>query len=568
MRTALYARYSSDLQSAASIGDQLYKLKERVRSKGWHMAGTFSDAATSGASMLRPGLQTLLQDAAASKFDVLLCEALDRLSRNQADIARIYEQLTFHGVKIITLSEGIISELHIGLKGTMNALFLKDLADKTRRGLSGRVRAGKSGGGKSYGYDIPVKLDTNGERITGEMIINTEEASSVNRIFEMYASGLSPRAIAHTLNYEGIKGPNGKNWGPSTINGNRRRGTGILNNELYIGRRVWNRLSYIKNPATGKRVSRLNPQEEWINGAVPSLRIISDELWQTIKERQGKLDSTDTKGTPRPFHTKQRAKHFWSGKIKCSECGGSYSKISKDLLGCATSRNKGKAACSNHKNIRADILEEHLLHSLKHHLMDPALFAEFIDAFTQELNRLQGEARGERCALEKRQERITQQITKIVDAVADGTPYSSFNDKLTALEAEKLALTERLTNICEEPQMLLHPNMTHLYKETVGTLSEALKTDASDRSALEAIRSLLDKVTLTPTDTGFDFDIQGELAAILSLSVNGKHSATGNTSVCSRTTKPFELSFEGSDELAEQVKLVAGVGFEPTTFRL
>ena len=68
--------------------------------------------------------------------------------------------------------------------------------------------------------------------------------------------------------------------------GNAKRGTGILNNELYIGRLVWNRLRYVKNPDTGKRVSRLNPSSEWLTKNVPELRIISDELWAAAKERQ------------------------------------------------------------------------------------------------------------------------------------------------------------------------------------------------------------------------------------------------------------------------------------------
>ena len=69
-------------------------------------------------------------------------------------------------------------------------------------------------------------------------------------------------------------GPSGKGWGPSTIHGNRQRGTGILNNELYVGRLVWNRLRYMKDPETGKRVSRLNPETDWIIQDVPELRII------------------------------------------------------------------------------------------------------------------------------------------------------------------------------------------------------------------------------------------------------------------------------------------------------
>jgi site-specific DNA recombinase len=69
-------------------------------------------------------------------------------------IATLFKHLKFAGVPIVTLAEGEISELHVGLKGTMNALFLKDLAAKTHRGLRGRVEQGKSGGGLCYGYKV------------------------------------------------------------------------------------------------------------------------------------------------------------------------------------------------------------------------------------------------------------------------------------------------------------------------------------------------------------------------------------------------------------------------------
>lgn len=263
-RIAIYARYSSDLQSTASIEDQIRMCDERIRANGDQIVQTYTDHAVSGASMMRPGIQMLMQDAAAGKFDVVYAEALDRISRDQEDIAAVYKRLTFAGLKMFTLSEGEISHLHIGLKGTMNALFLKDLADKTRRGLRGRVEQGRSGGGNSYGYDI-VAGDERGQRK-----INEAQATIVRRIFEDYAAGKSPKAIAAQLNKEGIVGPRASEWGQSTINGNRQRGTGILNNELYVGRLVWNRLRYIKDPETGKRVSRLNPEDQWIIGTSPS----------------------------------------------------------------------------------------------------------------------------------------------------------------------------------------------------------------------------------------------------------------------------------------------------------
>jgi hypothetical protein len=53
------------------------------------------------------------------------------------------------------------------------------------------------------------------------------------------------------LNARRIPAPRVGAWSASTLNGHRRRGTGILNNEMFVGRLVWNRLSYVKDPETG-----------------------------------------------------------------------------------------------------------------------------------------------------------------------------------------------------------------------------------------------------------------------------------------------------------------------------
>ena len=97
---------------------------------------------------------------------------------------------------------------------------------------------------------------------------------------------LSPKAIAAALNRERVPGPRGAGWSQSTINGNRARGTGVLNNELYIGQLVWNRLSYNREPKTRKRRSRLNTESEWVRSEVPHLRIVGQALWDGVKRRQ------------------------------------------------------------------------------------------------------------------------------------------------------------------------------------------------------------------------------------------------------------------------------------------
>ncbi|MEM9355583.1 MAG: recombinase family protein, partial [Pseudomonadota bacterium] len=145
-KVAIYARYSTDLQSEASIEDQIRLCQEKAAREGWQVVNCYTDHAISGASMMRPGIQQLMQDAADGRFDLVLSEALDRLSRDQEDIAGIYKRLQFAGVNLFTLGEGEVSNLHIGLKGTMNALFLKDLAMKVHRGMRGRIEKGFSGG--------------------------------------------------------------------------------------------------------------------------------------------------------------------------------------------------------------------------------------------------------------------------------------------------------------------------------------------------------------------------------------------------------------------------------------
>jgi site-specific DNA recombinase len=184
---ALYARYSSDQQNAVSIEDQFRICRERADREGWEISSAYHDAAISGSTLiLRPGIQSLLNDALAGKFDIILAEALDRVSRDQADVATLYKQLEFAGVKLVTLSEGEISELHVGLKGTMNALFLKDLAKKTHRGMRGRAEKGKSAGGNCFGYDVVKRISSEGELIRGERSVNESEALVVRRIFREF----------------------------------------------------------------------------------------------------------------------------------------------------------------------------------------------------------------------------------------------------------------------------------------------------------------------------------------------------------------------------------------------
>lgn len=327
---AIYARYSSNLQSADSIEDQVRMARAHAEKAGWVVIDVYADHAISGThAATRPGLQRMMDDAKAGRFSLVVAEALDRLSRNLKDIATIHETLTHWGVEIETLAEGQVNEMHIGLKGTMNALFLKDLAAKTWRGQLGMVEGGKTPSGLGYGYDVVRKLDGAGEPVTGQRAVNVEQAEVVNRIFSEFAAGMTGRAIADGLNRDKIKSPFGGIWRANTIGGNRARGSGILYNQAYVGKLVWNRVSMIKNPETGKRISRPNPPEQWVVRDAPELRIIDDDTWDRVQAIKAKRAVQAPK--------RRASKRLFSGLIHCGTCGGTYTIVRKGGYGCRKS---------------------------------------------------------------------------------------------------------------------------------------------------------------------------------------------------------------------------------------
>jgi DNA invertase Pin-like site-specific DNA recombinase len=121
LRVALYARYSTGLQDELSISTQIEECRADIAVRGWQVVEVFTDPAKSGKTMHGPGMQAMMAACRRGGFDVVYADALDRLSRSQGDVATLYEQLKFRGIRLFTRNEGDITPLHIGLKGTMNA---------------------------------------------------------------------------------------------------------------------------------------------------------------------------------------------------------------------------------------------------------------------------------------------------------------------------------------------------------------------------------------------------------------------------------------------------------------
>lgn len=317
MKPAIYARYSSENQRAASITDQIRNARALAKRDGFGDPLLFCDEAVSGARADRAQYQAMLQAVAQRKINVLIVDDLSRLGRDFVEAESCARQLEFQGVRLIAIADGYDSAigtssgrlLNRGAKNLFNEIYLHDLADKTHRGLTGVALAGNSAGGKAYGY-FSTPIEIGGEVHGHRKAVNPDQAPWIRFIFDQYADGLSTREIAHRLNQQKVPGPRGAYWAHSAIYGDMKRGLGILNNPLYIGQYIWNRSKWIKDPATGKRKRIERPQSDWITQNVPELQIVPLDVWQAVKDRQAR-NQAKTKAARQinPAHSGGRGKH-------------------------------------------------------------------------------------------------------------------------------------------------------------------------------------------------------------------------------------------------------------------
>jgi site-specific DNA recombinase len=477
----------------------------------------------------------------------------------------MYKRFQYQRIRMVTLLEGEITELTVGMKGTFSAIYLKDLGRRTHRGLEQRALAGESIGGKSYGYDLQRRWDAKGERTGGLRVINEEQAAIVRRIFEEFARGRSGRAIALQLNREGITAERGREWSASTIRGNRRRRTGILNNELYIGRQIWNKQTFSKDPDTGRERSHLNDESTWVRADVPHLRIIDDELWEAVKARQDLIDMKPTLGE------KRRPKRLFSFLLRCGECGGGMSMISATQYGCSTARNRG--TCANRLTISERKLETQVLGTLQSRLMRPEVCEVFCTQYTQEMNRKRMDDNASLNANRAELERTERSIEKLVEAIKNGIDPALIRDEINGLQKRKVALQAALEATNETP-VYIHPNMAQRFHEGVQRLLADWNDPQHRESSAELLRTLIEKIVLTPNHdrSALAIDLQGDLEGILKLSARSTARKEGPRSVV-RWAEANEIqmvrAMAGATTLdpcqgqESQVSMAGAAGFEP-----
>ena len=251
------------------------------------------------------------------------------------------------------------------------------------------------------------------------------------RTVEWFTGGVGLRAIAHRLNAEQIPFP-----AEPTRRGARRKGWAssavrvILLNEKYVGRWVYGRRMFVKDPLTGRRQARLRPRAEWQVSEHPDLRLVEPDVWETVQTKfrrqaatyprsRGRLAGR-TAGSP-----SGRASLF-SGVLQCAGCGGTLVVVSGDphraerRYGCGFHREKGSLVCANALTVKIATAERRLLEAIRTKILGPEAVRYLITAVNQHLDAFRATEGEARRRLEQGLQQVEEELLNVERAILAG----------------------------------------------------------------------------------------------------------------------------------------------------
>jgi site-specific DNA recombinase len=558
-RIAAYARYSSDRQSESSVEDQLRRLHAFAAARGRTIDPKliFTDHAISGASTARPAFESLMALVKARAIDVLLVEDTSRLSRDNADALNLYKTFTFYGVQLVAISDGIDSsskgaKLAYSVKALMSDLYLEDLRDKTLRGMEGRAHTGLSTGGLPFGYrSVPMPGHDPRTPAGFRVEIVEDAAKVVRRIFKDWINGGSFNSIAKALNEEGIASPRDKTmhkrksgWAGSSIRA-------MLLNEKYAGVWTFNERRWIKVPGTNKRVPQWKDPSEVIRYERPHLAIVDEETWQRAKTRLEMVralykSAPDGKRNAKPLNGTKGA-HPFSSILHC-ECGAPMTIMggfgTTRYYGCVDAK---RGRCPNRTSVKESTLKACYLGELKKKLATRAGAAHARALVEKTLEDAARERDSELTERRTRLARLEAQLARSVEAIADGRYSKTVMDSIHEIEAKAVAEREaiaKLGDLATERLRLADPEeiMAKVFQ-----IEEMVGIDPA--AAREALRRLHKdgRITVKLGSDGVWTAQSDVLPAVLVLEAQKVPGVS-----------PRDL----------YANVVAGAGFEPTTFGL
>lgn len=296
MKAAIYTRVSSQMQveDGFSLEAQHDILMDLLEKKGLQLYRVYSDPGVSGGSFKRPGVQMMIQDMKAKKFDTILVHKLDRLSRNLGDLYGFIDLINKLDCRLIIAAQGSeeidtrspMGKAFLFFSGIWAQIYLENLREETLKGLTKKAQKGGRHMSKPpLGYTFVEDM---------KMVIVEEEAKLVRDVFRLFLKGWGVTKIAKHMNTFSTTKEGGK-WDNKSVRN-------VVTNPTYAG------------------YNHFKP-EHWPE----EKRIITDGEHEPIVSRED-FEKAKTFRERRSNGTmsKRSYAYAYSGIVKCSKCGANY----------------------------------------------------------------------------------------------------------------------------------------------------------------------------------------------------------------------------------------------------
>ncbi len=520
VRIIIYARFSTDNQSSSSTEDQIRLIRRaanlaQIKSalfpgRDFEIVAEFKDEAVSGFGVVgRDGLDSAMNMIRNKQADVILVSDFKRFLRGMGIALQLFDFLNEYGAELLAISDGFSSaqknaRLMFMNKAYASEEFLESVSIDTQRGLNERRYEGFSDGHLWFGVTSKPTRQT---MIKGklkdshfEYVILENQASVVRRIFKMSADGLSQREIAKILNDECVPCPacyyktgamkehltERPTWADRTI-------YQILNNKSYIGIIERGKTKIIKKSDGTKQTIDM-PKSNWIVIDSPNLKIIDQELWDSVRERfhNYNLRKLKSGNHGKPFRHDGQVNHIFTSLCSCEVCNGPIVVVTGHKGGYYGCRNAHRQkSCVNHKVISWKKLEVPILNFLVEQLKSDDVCKILAQKYNElRKSRISKDVGGGARAAEKLAD-VEGSISNIIKAIAQGAVSETLIVKLKNLEDERNSLKGKIEFLgaTDQKQIYITPLVI---KERFQGIPELLRT-SQPFEINKALRPLLGK---------------------------------------------------------------------------
>lgn len=480
MIAAIYARKSTDEPGRATEQKSVVRQEDLARAfalkNGWTVLDehVYVDDDISGAEFRRrQGLQRMLGALTPrAPFQRLIVSEQKSIGREMSETGMVIKQLAMAGVEIFEYVHGqsltpknYIDKMMSAFRAGADEAHREQTAERVHEAHTRSVTKGYVVGGRVFGYrnrKVFNGTDVHGNGLYShtERVKEHDEAAVVQRIFEMYDSGLGLKRIAKQLTSEHAAAPIPfvrrdptkvlpvQGWSPSTVGA-------ILARELYRGVLVWNRSQ--KRPATswGQVKQGPRPEVEWIRTEADHLRIIEEPLWKRVASRRQetegravRFESGRISGRP----PKTATQNLLAGLATCALCGGGLivetspgkrGRVPEYLC----SRRRANGTCTNMLRISVADMNEAVLQAVEQHALTPEAIEQVIHLSERD------DIAEQQSKLERERKDIEKRIARLVAAIETGGDVPSLVAKLRELEARRHAIDVEATSLHPVPRL-------------------------------------------------------------------------------------------------------------------